>query len=126
MSVTIKGGDVLARRLRALDAKVARAALQGALEAGAVIVRDDARRRVPRRTGTLADNIDTETTAKGTKGVAKIGYAPVAFYGKFLELGTRYMGARPHLRPALDANQGRAVAAVADHLRRAVDAAARS
>ncbi len=48
---------------------------------------------------------------RGTKDkvVAIIGLLPVAYYGRFVEFGTRKMGAHPFMRPAMDLERENAV-----------------
>jgi HK97 gp10 family phage protein len=76
---------------------------------------EQARPRAPRRKGTLAGLITHEVvpvgnTVEGRVGVSKGKYAGdrsnqgEAFYGRFHELGTVKMPARPFLRPAVYEN----------------------
>jgi len=55
------------------------------------------------QTGTLKASIGYEMSG----AVARVGPSTVAKYGKFLELGTSRMAARPFLRPALRRNRMR-------------------
>ena len=56
-----------------------------------------AKRRSPYKTGNNRKNIDWDAPRGG---VRRIG--PTSGYGGFLEVGTRYMAARPYIRPALE------------------------
>lgn len=49
------------------------------------------------------------------KVVAIVGLLPVAYYGRFVEFGTRKMGAHPFMRPAFDLEQERAVDAMVQY-----------
>ena len=64
--------------------------------AGEAIV-DEAQRRVPVRTGDLLSSIGYYRESQGR-------YKVVAgmFYASFVEYGTRFMAARPYLRPAFE------------------------
>ncbi len=63
---------------------------------------DQARARVPRDTGRLADEIDYDVMAHGDEvtGVIGVRKGP-GFYGYFHEVGTSKMAAHPFLRPAV-------------------------
>jgi HK97 gp10 family phage protein len=52
----------------------------------------------PVRTGTLRRSIHSVFEAGGLRGIV----GPSVLYGKFVELGTRRMGARPYMRPAAE------------------------
>lgn len=53
--------------------------------------------RVPVRTGKLRDSYHKEGTESGKRVVTN---TEDAYYGLFVELGTRYMPAQPHVIPA--------------------------
>lgn len=57
------------------------------------------------RTGTLNRSIDQETFRKAGTFVGRIGTN--LKYGRYLEMGTTKMGARPYLRPSLTAMRRR-------------------
>ena len=66
-----------------------------------------------KRTGTLGRNIGQETLRRGNDFIGRVGHVGTsAKVGFWLELGTRKMAARPHLRPALDAVRKDIVAAI--------------
>lgn len=71
------------------------------------ILRDEAKRRAPVRTGYLRSNI---TAAKAGKNAADVISA--APYAAYVEFGTSKMAPRAHLRPAIDASMDDMVAAV--------------
>lgn len=132
----IVGEAEMAKRLAALGAS-AGAPLDAAVRAGALIVQNAAKQRVPKRTRTLSRSIMTEVERQGDEVVAHIG--PTVEYGRYVELGTGkyavggngrqtpwvYRGPggkffttsgqrpQPYMRPALDENRARAVKEIA-------------
>lgn len=126
-SVSIEGGEELLKRLQGLPDAAAGKAMDAALMAGAEIVRADASRRAPRRTGKLSESIVAELkTGKSGRKSAVIGPNEEAFYGSFVELGRKNQAAQPYLRPALDENKDTVQRAIADELRSAIEKAVRS
>lgn len=124
--ITLQGFPQLDKRFNQLAAVAKREALAKAVKAGAVIVRDDAAARAPRRTGALAAHMTTKVSADTDISEARafIGPGKKEFYGHFQEFGTgtffeaaaaRALGypgrsrstkrngrAQPFLRPALE------------------------
>lgn len=81
--------------------------LSAAVEKGAEVVRDDASQRAPRGpTGELQDRMAL-VPMKGTaaRAAVRVGPSARAFYGEFLEKGTKHIAAKPFLRPALDSKR---------------------
>lgn len=79
------------------------------------------------RPGHLRRNIKIRL-AKTSKGEAK-GYVYVswkAFYGRFLEYGTKHMSAKPFLRPAFDGQWQKAARKIGDLLWEKTAAAAKN
>lgn len=116
--------------------------LRNATRSAATVIKDEAVRRAPRRTGKLAKNIVvlTQRTRNGdiSSGVHIRGRNPRtgnsdnkmktkdsrnAFYWRFVELGTSEMAAIPFIRPAYDARQEEAVKIAFDTANRAIDEA---
>lgn len=113
---------------------------QGA-RAGAGVVRDEARRRAPKRSGKLAKNIIAVTArvseqSRATAGVRVRGSNKAntnsdnsmkaddprnAFYWRFVELGTSKMPPAPFIRPAFDAVEQQAGDAAIEKITQALD-----
>lgn len=116
--------------------------LRNATRSAATIIKDEAVRRAPKRTGKLAKNIVvlTQRTRNGdiSSGIhirgrnlrtgnsdnrMKTKDPRNAFYWRFVELGTSKMAAVPFIRPAYDARQEEAVKVAFDTANRAIDEA---
>lgn len=111
--VRIRNADELARRLREHGIDVKNGLSAAALAAGEVI-REAAAAKAPRRTGFLADEIVVgEPVTDGGRVSVAVGPSEDAFYGIFQEVGTAHHAAQPFLRPAIDENGDRAIAAAA-------------
>lgn len=131
---TFKGLDNIAQIMRSLPVEVQKRALGSALLAGAEVVRKEAQLHAPVRQSGNARRINRKGNirAEGDKGrlpgflrasivkrlrrtanvgaamTASVGWTKDAFYGRFLEFGTKFMAAQPFLRPALDNRAGEA------------------
>jgi HK97 gp10 family phage protein len=125
LHVSIKGGPELARKLGRLSDAAAGDALEQALTAGALLVRDDAQEKAPYRTGTLRKSIHTETREKTRTQVTVVVGTDVPYarrqelgFSGIDSLGRKYnQPARPYLRPALDENKGAVAREVGEALR---------
>ena len=80
---------------------------KNALEKGSDIIVKDARARAPIDTGLLSREGIAAEVVSGEE--ADIGWTGDAFYGRFLEMGTSKMSARPHLRPAYEAKKNQVI-----------------
>lgn len=126
LSVSLNGVKDLQRQLRRLGTEVERKSLQDAVMAGAEVIRAEASRLAPRRTGRLAANIEAVLVKKRKdQAIAHIGPNKEAWYGIFAELGTSHHPAQPFLRPAFDSKKDEAMDAAADKLRAAIAKAVR-
>lgn len=149
VKVRIQGADALAADFLALERAERTQALRVGTRAGAKAIQEAIRARVPVKTGLLRRNIvlgnerslspsTTHTTvvrlSKGGGRYAntksnvrkrRVGksYAAdgPAFYGKFIELGTSRMAAKPYMRPGFDAAQDEAGKAVERAVAEAID-----
>lgn len=139
--VEVKGLKELDEFLKQLPEQIQRRALQQATLAGARVIRDSAAGRAPMRyfppgpmkaykssskyrlPGFLRASVKVWRLKKDAKGTVSyaVGARGLAFYGRFVEFGTRFVGARPFLRPALDAMHLWAIEAVAAVLRQKIE-----
>ncbi|WP_343463009.1 HK97-gp10 family putative phage morphogenesis protein [Pantoea sp.] len=128
--------------LEALSKSQSRKVLRDATRSAATVVKDEAVRRAPVRTGKLAKNIVVMTQRLRNGDIAsgihirgrnprtgnsdnkmKTKDSRNAFYWRFVELGTSNMAAVPFIRPAYDARQEEAVRVAFDTAYRAIDEA---
>lgn len=127
--VRLHGLEQTLRNFREIEPRLQKNALRAAVNQLATETRDDARARVPQDTGNLRRNI-TSKRGRGFNKHQVSGLVVVreergdrvmsraewrserfkrvreaiknAFYWRFIEYGTRFLPARPFLRPALD------------------------
>lgn len=129
--ITLDGLDDLQKRFAEVEAKIVKKALRQAVRKGMDPVRRQVKQNAPRDEGELqaavalttkADREGTFYAKVGVRGGAKDrGENP--FYFRMHELGTRYIVARPFMRPALEQNAEQIADTVAEELRKALDAA---
>lgn len=91
------------------------AAVREAAQAGAELVAEDARQRVPVKTGRLRDAIHTQNQPDG---VAVIAGDREAFYGHIVEHGSISAAPHPFLVPALEENRVAIVALMQEAIRK--------
>lgn len=129
--IKIKGASALSADFNALERAERAPTLRKAVRAGALVARNSIRDRVPVRTGLLKKNIVVGTQRSSTpsgsqtavvrlkngasryahtkanvrKGRAGKAYETEgpAYYGRFVELGTKDQPAQPYMRPGFDA-----------------------
>lgn len=132
MTVEIKGLKSLDKTLKSLPPRLQTKVVRGATLAGANVVRKEARRRAPVRTpddkapkaakprlnkgtyvqvtfpGHLRKNIRSARNRRVPRWQISylVGWTTSAFYGLFIEKGTKHQGAQPFLRPAFDSKKG--------------------
>ncbi|MGE3487912.1 MAG: HK97-gp10 family putative phage morphogenesis protein [Nitrospira sp.] len=110
-TVRIRGAEELARAFQAHGVDVQRG-LVGVTMAAAMVIREAAAAKAPRRYGTLSDEMMIgEPKIDGWKVTVGVGPSKNAFYGRFQEFGTGHHAAQPFLRPAVDENGDRAISA---------------
>lgn len=136
MSTAIRGELTglrdLQRKLGKISHRLATKATREAAEVGAEVVRVEAMGRAPvsargsrgHPAGHLASNIVRDTkVVDGTRVEVAVGPSRSAFYGSFVELGTKHTAAQPFLRPAFDEKRNAAIKAargvLESHLRAA-------
>lgn len=123
MKTTLVGIGPARAKLGRLSNALAGATLLRAVIAGALIVQGDAKRRAPFKTGNLRRSIHIEPQG-ASRVYAAVDVGTDVEYAVHQEFGTRYIGAHPFLRPALDENVGRIQAAIAAALRMQIAAIA--
>ena len=117
----VEGFDELNAALRAVGDRATGILLRNAAEEGAKIIADEARRLAPRDTGALAEGIGLQPgRIQQGRAVFSVGYGKRQWYGRLVEYGTKFIAARPFLRPAFEAKAQAAREAVSDYLRRAL------
>jgi len=121
MTVTIQNLPALQRDFANLTAKMQRGVLRDALRAAARPVVASAKSKVPVRTGKLQRGIQQRVSVRSGSAEAIIGFDRKQFYGRFIELGTSKMSAKPFLRPALDESQNQIEQAFAAAVERGIN-----
>lgn len=152
--VRVEGLAEVTAALRALPPELASnrgGPIRRSLARAAALIRDDAARRAPRRTGNLAIQVYMfrDRNPRASTGAAEryiIGvrsgqgqrtyrvrtrgkfagrsqrrFSRDAYYWRFVEFGTEKMTARPFLRPAFEANKEAAVTEFVDAMRTSVE-----
>lgn len=98
---------VISNRLPEMPAQI-RTAVATEVKRATLDVEAKAKALTPVKTGTLRRSIHSIFENGGLTGLV----GPSVLYGKFVEFGTRRMGARPYMRPAAEQVLPRFVAAV--------------
>lgn len=147
--VAIRGANKLAGDFRALERAERGPALRKGATAGAKVAQRAIQSRAPVRKGVLKRNIvlrsqrsqspgsqqtvvvrirNVKKKYAGTKANTRQGKAGKAyeaegpaFYGRFIELGTKNMAAKPFMRPAFDAAESEISKAVEDAIAAEID-----
>jgi len=90
---TISGGRELDDLLKTLPVKMEKNIMRAAIRAGAAVMREEVRERVPRKSGALAKSVRITTKAKKGEITASVKAGNrTAFYAQMVEFGTR-----PHI-----------------------------
>lgn len=131
--IRLQGNAELSKVLQSLPARASGVILRSAVRSGAEVVRAEASRRAPRRTGNLSRHIGIQTV-KSTKDHAVVDVGPdeKAWYGLEVEMGhaivrnkqvVGHVLAKPYLRPAFDEKEreaelviGRVIGDALEHL----------
>jgi HK97 gp10 family phage protein len=121
----ILGGDNLEKALASLAPAMEKRVAKGAIRAGAVVIRKEARDNAPVRGGTLRRAIQV-VARKGPGALVSVvvrrgrkfrSRRQDAWYAGFVEFGTRYQPARPFMRRALDTKSNEAVKKTGEYIR---------
>ena len=124
----VEGGDKIARKLQMMAEEVARTHMRECALAGAEVIRAEAATLAPRKTGTLAGDIQKEVKKQTKSRVdVHIGPGKEGWYGRLVEDGHAIVVAgkkvgdvppHPFMRPAFDAKTGEAYDAFEAELKR--------
>lgn len=118
----VEGLDELLGALDSLTLTERKKVIAKTLRRAGTPIQEEGKRRAPRRSGKLIENIKVsvrEQTAEGAE--ARIGVTDKAFYGRFPEHGTAHQVAKPWLGPAYDAKKEEAFGIIASDLGEFVD-----
>lgn len=141
----ISGLKELQAAIKELPANIAKNVLRGAVNAGATVIREEAKARAPKSEGpaikgqpmpgTLKRALYQKQIREKSSAVLQTFFVGVrqgrsakktkkgnldAWYARFVEFGTRKMAARPFMRPAFEAKKEAAVQAIKDYLQRRI------
>lgn len=120
--VQIEGARELDQLLRQLPEKMAASALNSSVRAGAKVIFDEAKARVPVDTGSLRDSIRIQKVKESGKTVVfKVGPDKDRWYGIFTEFGTSLRAATPWLRPAFDVMAQKALDKIGESLGKKIE-----
>ena len=121
VTVRVTGMKELAAKLQSFGPKLARNGLRAAVSAGAEVIRKDVQARAPVDEGTLRRAVYKKQIREESNNTKQTFYVGVrsgkkyqkkkqdAWYWRFLEFGTKYIAARPFVRPAFESKKNEAV-----------------
>jgi len=118
----ITGAKEMEQVLKRLPDQLAKKHLRAAVRAGAVVVSKEAKASAPRgqepagEYGRLHENISIKLNRKSRLSVHFMVHNGAAFWGLFLEFGTRLMAAIPWFRPAFERSAPAALDKIGDRL----------
>lgn len=133
ISAKVEGLSELSRRMKELEPKLRKSALRSAVSAGAQVIKKEAQTLAPVGTARLQKKAIYVTRSKrdSSNGVETFKVAvhqwrkggnidaygeKDAFYWRFLEFGTKFISARPFLRPAFESKKMEALEAMKQKL----------
>lgn len=108
--------EALTAQLRALSLAVSESTLRQAAVAGARVLLDEMKLRIPVRTGKGKDSLliayDKDVSVEGKIASYIVTWSKEAFYLYFVEFGRSGVAADPFMRPAFEAKKTAAAEAV--------------
>lgn len=116
ISATINSQELL-KTLAQFPKNIQNNVMTGAIRAGANVIRDEARLRVPKKTKELAKSIVSIKRRAEVKNQVKFSVTPskgknkAGWRAHFIEFGTSKMSAKPFLRPAFEGSEDEALQA---------------
>lgn len=116
MTATVTGVAELDKAMASFGPKLTTKILKKAVRKAAKPVLESARAHVPIQYGTLHDSIKTRALRKSRRNPGRVGarvattandsgFGGEAYYGAFLEFGTRHIQALGYMRLAFDENR---------------------
>ena len=121
INTTINSDDLL-KTLSQFPKNIQNNVMTGAIRAGANVIRDEARIRVPKKTKDLAKSIVSIKRRAETRNQVKFSVTPsrgknkAGWRAHFIEFGTSKMSAKPFLRPAFEASENKSLDAAKDYI----------
>lgn len=118
----LTGSKEMERVLKRLPEQLARKHLRASVRAGAVVVSKESKAAAPRgqdpagEHGRLHENIAIKLNRKSRLSVHFMVHTGAAFWGLFLEYGTKFMAAIPWFRPAFERSAPAALSKIGDRL----------
>ena len=115
-------GKSLIKALNAFPKNIQKNVMTGAIRAGANVIRDEARIRVPKKTKDLAKSIVSIKRRAETRNQVKFSVTPsrgknkAGWRAHFIEFGTSKMSAKPFLRPAFEASENKSLDAAKEYI----------
>ena len=110
------------KALKELPNNIQKNIMVGATRAGAKVVSDEAKTLVPVKYGRLKKSIGIIKRRSKNRNIISFSVSPRkggkndGFYGRFIELGTSKMSAKPFLRPALEKSVEETLKASKDYI----------
>lgn len=121
ISANIDGKSLL-KALSAFPKNIQNNVMTGAIRAGANVIRDEARVRVPKKTKALAKSIVSIKRRTETRNQVKFSVTPskgknkAGWRAHFIEFGTSKMSAKPFLRPAFEVSENKSLDAAKNYI----------
>lgn len=136
ISIKIEGAAEIQKVLDSLAPRVRGKVMVAALRSGGNVIRTSAKQRIPIRSepgakafrkggskGRLPGFGRASVIVRKVRGgdIVEVGASKRAFYLRFLEFGTRFISARPWLRPAFDETGAAVLERIGASLRTNID-----
>ena len=121
ISTTFNSQDLL-KTLAQFPKNIQNNVMTGAIRAGANVIRDEARLRVPKKTKELAKSIVSIKRRAEVRNQVKFSVTPskgknkAGWRAHFIEFGTSKMSAKPFLRPAFEASENKSLDDAKDYI----------
>lgn len=115
---TVSGADDLVKQLQAIRKTKAKSAIRKGSRQGSKIIQRECVDKAPRKTGAMSRGIKVRALPRSRKWVGTmVRFAMENFYGRFIDLGTKYIQARRFMRDSVRAKQQQAVNTMVDQIR---------